>query len=85
MSLTAMYVEAAARGSGCARRLVDAVAGAAREAGASSLLLHVTEGNLPAERLYRRCGFIPTGRRQPLPHAPQLAEVEMVLLLTAAR
>jgi ribosomal protein S18 acetylase RimI-like enzyme len=56
-----MYVDAALRGSGLARQLVDAVIAAAREAGAVVLHLTVTVGNQPAQRLYRRMGFTTYG------------------------
>lgn len=80
-SLVAMYVEPSTRGTGCAQRLIDAVAEAATLAGARRLLLDVTEVNPMAMRCYRRYGFTETGRRQPLPHRPEIAEIEMVLRL----
>jgi ribosomal protein S18 acetylase RimI-like enzyme len=39
--------------------------------------LWVTETNKPARRLYERCGFKPTGERQPLPSNPALGELAM--------
>ena len=41
----------------------------------------VNERNLPAIRLYRRCGFEFDGRSQPLPPHPGEIERRMVLLL----
>jgi ribosomal protein S18 acetylase RimI-like enzyme len=37
----------------------------------------VTENNKPARGLYERCGFSPTGERQPLPSDPALMELAM--------
>ena len=45
--------------------------------------LCVTESNESARRLYRRHGFVETGRRKPLPSNPELHEEEMVLHLRA--
>jgi ribosomal protein S18 acetylase RimI-like enzyme len=55
--LFSMYVDAAHRHSGLAQRLIEAVIGGAREAGALVLQLSVAAGNVPAQRLYRRMGF----------------------------
>jgi RimJ/RimL family protein N-acetyltransferase len=41
------------------------------------MFLWVTESNAPARRLYERCGFTPTGDRQPLPSDPSLPEIRM--------
>jgi ribosomal protein S18 acetylase RimI-like enzyme len=60
--LFAMWVRPAQRGTGAADRLIDAVCEWARSSDAAVVRLHVTEGNDRAERLYRRCGFVPTGR-----------------------
>ena len=59
--LFSMYVDAAHRGGGLARQLVEAVIAAARDAGAVVLHLTVTVGNEPAQRLYRRMGFATYG------------------------
>ena len=79
--LVAMYVSPSARGTGCAFLLLDAVAAAARAEGAGQLVLDVTEVNPVAARCYSRYGFRPTGHTRPLPHTPQIAEIEMVLAL----
>ena len=79
VQLVAMYVDPMARGTGCAHRLIDAVAGAAAAGGARRLLLQVTDVNPVAQRCYRRYGFVETGRTMPLPHAPDVLEVEMAL------
>jgi GNAT superfamily N-acetyltransferase len=51
-----LYVDPTARGSGCARRLIEAVAGAARAAGANSPYWLTHETNTNARRLYDRLG-----------------------------
>jgi GNAT superfamily N-acetyltransferase len=78
IDLVGMFVEPAARGRGVGAALVEAVAGWARGRRAMRLHLWVTAANGPALALYRRCGFRPTGKTQPLDHAPSLLEVEMV-------
>jgi GNAT superfamily N-acetyltransferase len=64
--LVGMWVEPGARGTGLAERLIDAVADHAREQGATSLILWVTEVNARARAFYQRVGFVPTGSRQPV-------------------
>lgn len=59
--LVALWVDPAARRTGAADALVTAVLGWARDEGVSAVRLHVTAGNVPAERLYARHGFAPTG------------------------
>ena len=49
---------------GIGRRLVEAAAETARRQGARVLRLDVLEGNLPAERLYRSCGFAFAAHRE---------------------
>jgi GNAT superfamily N-acetyltransferase len=79
--LVAMWVDPAARRGGHARALVDAVAGWAAAGGGRALRLWVTDEG--ARALYVRCGFEPDGRSQPLPHAPDVLEVGMTLVLPA--
>ena len=64
MHLYAMWVRPSSRGNGSADALVARVVEWARECSATKVRLHVTEGNHPAERLYARHGFVPTGRRE---------------------
>ena len=59
--LVALWVDPAARGTGTADALVAAVLGWARQEGIPTLRCHVVAGNDPAERLYARHGFAPTG------------------------
>jgi GNAT superfamily N-acetyltransferase len=51
-----LYVDPRARGGGCARRLIEAVARAARTAGANSPYWLTHESNAVARRLYDRLG-----------------------------
>jgi GNAT superfamily N-acetyltransferase len=60
--LISMWVCPAARGRGVGGRLVDAVAGWAREHAAGRVELEVAAGNTAAVRTYMRAGFTVTGR-----------------------
>jgi GNAT superfamily N-acetyltransferase len=64
--LVAMWVAPAARGSGVADRLIDAVVGWSRDGGASELTLGVTDGNERARAVYLRYGFSETDLTFPL-------------------
>ena len=59
--LNAMWVRPSARRRGVGDALVAHVVTWAAERSATLGRLHVTAGNEPAERLYRRHGFAPTG------------------------
>ena len=50
-------LDALVKGRGAGRVLIEAVADAAREAGARRLIVMTTNDNLPALRLYQRAGF----------------------------
>lgn len=81
--LISMWVSPALRGRGAAGALISAVTGWAREQGYPVVTLWVTIGNRPAERLYERHGFRPTGAVQPVrPGEPDLLERELALSLT---
>ena len=77
IELVSMWVRPDARRHGVAAGLVDAVVDWAVTAGVGAVELWVTASNLAAAALYERCGFVPTGRRQPLPSDPSLDEVQM--------
>jgi GNAT superfamily N-acetyltransferase len=79
--LVSMWVDPAARSKGVGRQLIEAVEKWARAQDVRALQLQVTEGNAAAYRLYRRCGFAPTGRTEPGPRDPSLVEHEMRLPL----
>ena len=69
--LASMWVAPELRGSGASRVLVEAVLRWAAVSGFERMVLWVTEGNEPAERMYARCGFEFTGERDVLrPHRP---------------
>ncbi len=59
--LQSMWVDPAARGVGVGDTLVQAVLSWAQDSGYPELRLHVRDGNVPAERLYARNGFVAMG------------------------
>lgn len=75
--LVSMWVAPDFRGTGLAARLVQSVVDWAAGAGYDEIRLWVVEGNLAAQRAYAKCGFEPTGRRQPHPRAQSVMELEM--------
>jgi len=75
--LVSMWVRPAARGQKVGEALIEATAGWARSRGFATLYLWVTESNAPARKLYERCGFTDTGKRQPLSSDPALTEMKM--------
>ncbi len=82
-SLVGMWVAPAWRGRGVADSLVNAVCEQARQAGAATVTLWVTEVNGRARAFYRRLGFAPGGRRQLVrPEEPDHWEEELALRLT---
>jgi GNAT superfamily N-acetyltransferase len=79
--LVSMWVRPSARGFGVGQALVEAAAGWARARHHDILSLWVTESNPAARKLYERCGFTPTGERQPLPSDTSLEEIRMLRAL----
>jgi ribosomal protein S18 acetylase RimI-like enzyme len=78
--LVGVWVSPKLRGSGVADRLVAAVCTLARQSGATSVRLWVTEENGRARAFYRRLGFVPSGSRQLVrPEDPDRWEEELVL------
>jgi len=77
VELVSMFVRPQARGRGVGEALIDGVVRWARDKGADSVHLWVTETNKPARRLYEHYGFTATGERQPLPSNPALTEIAM--------
>lgn len=80
--LVGMWVHPEHRGSRLASVLVEAVREWAVADGAQELALWVADGNAPAARAYSRAGFVPTGRRQPLPSNPAVGEEHWLLDLS---
>jgi len=79
--LFSMYVDAAHRGGGLARRLVETVIDRARDRGALLLDLTVTVGNSSAQRLYRRMGFMVYGtERRGLKVGDRFYDQELMVL-----
>jgi len=68
--LVSMWVAPGARGSGLAPALVLAAEKWCVEHDLNRMLLDVVEDNLPATALYRRLGYLPTGRTEPLRSDP---------------
>jgi GNAT superfamily N-acetyltransferase len=81
VALVSMYVRPQARGRGVGEALVATVLDWAGKRNAACVRLWVTETNAPALALYERCGFAPTGERQPLPSAPGIGEIAMTRIL----
>jgi GNAT superfamily N-acetyltransferase len=75
--LVSLWVRPHARGLGVGAALVDAVVRWAGGRRHSQVHLWVAETNDSARGLYRRCGFTPTGERQPLPSNQQITEIAM--------
>jgi len=65
VQLISMWVDPEARGRGVAGDLIRAVARWALGRGATRVVLFVQEANEPAQQLYARAGFRPTGDRTP--------------------
>ena len=65
VQLISMWVDPNARGRGVAGDLIRAVAGWAVARGSKRVVLFVQEANEPAQHLYERAGFRPTGDRAP--------------------
>ncbi len=70
--------------NGVARRLIDALARAARNAEAKRLFLDVADDNIPALVLYSRLGFKEAGRRKAYyqrPNGPAVDALTLQLVL----
>jgi GNAT superfamily N-acetyltransferase len=80
-NLVSMWVRPSARSLGAGQALIAAAADWAKAREHGNLYLWVTETNTAARGLYERCGFIMTGKQQPLPSDPSLPEVQMRLPL----
>ncbi len=74
-----MWVRPGDRRLGAGRALIQAAVDWGRSKGVSELTLSVVEGNDPAKRLYQGCGFVDTGRREPVRPGLDAREEVMVL------
>jgi ribosomal protein S18 acetylase RimI-like enzyme len=81
--LVSMWVAPQVRGTGTARRLLDAALASAADDGTEIVSLWVADGNARARRFYEQAGFSSSGQRQPLPSAPELGEELLALRLEA--
>jgi GNAT superfamily N-acetyltransferase len=79
--LVSMWVRPQARGRHVGTSLIAAIVDWARKRDIGRLNLWVTDTNQAARLLYERCGFTPTGERQPLPSDPARTEIGMTLPL----
>lgn len=61
--LYSLAIDAAARGQGIGRRLLDAVEQQARQRGCDRVRLEVRADNAAARTLYERCGYARCGQR----------------------
>ena len=75
--VVSMWVRPSARGHRVGEALITAAADWAKAHDHDAVFLWVTESNAPARTLYERCGFKPTGDRQPLPSNQELTEIRM--------
>jgi RimJ/RimL family protein N-acetyltransferase len=73
----AMWVDQDQRGRQLGAQLLAAAEAWAVAAGLHEIRLHVTRGNAPAERVYERAGYRPTGEEQPLRPGSDRVAVEL--------
>jgi GNAT superfamily N-acetyltransferase len=77
VGIVAMWVDPAARRSGVAAGLIDALSRWGRDRGAVQAELWATDGNAPAEASYRAAGFALTGRRWPSQKRPGIVWLQL--------
>lgn len=68
----AMWVDPEHRGTKVGAQILQTLIDWAEARGSAAVRLGVTEGNSPAEALYRSRGFVLTGEREPLTSDPTL-------------
>jgi RimJ/RimL family protein N-acetyltransferase len=74
--MVGVWVCPAARGTGLAAELIQAVLAWGKDR--NKISVHLVEGNLAAEKLYTRLGFERTGHRIRLPRDPSIIEIQLV-------
>jgi ribosomal protein S18 acetylase RimI-like enzyme len=79
--LIAVYVTPTWRQRGIGQTVSQAVVTWAREKGARTIVLSVSDWNEGARHVYESIGFTPTGVQKPLPWNPEVTESEMRLEL----
>ena len=79
-AVVGVWVDPSVRGSGAARALMAAAIQDARDRGFPRLRLEVADDNAAAIAFYERLGFVPTGRRTPMP-PPNAHRTEHELVL----
>ena len=77
LGIFGMWAAPEARGRGVGRALLDAAESWGRGQGSTTAYLSVTEGNSPAQRLYRRAGYVATGADEPLKDGSALTCLEL--------
>src|SRR5262249_43642813 len=75
--LVSMWTAPTHRRHGAGQLLVDAVVDWAKSRKIKTLTLMVVSTNGPAIRFYEKLGFAKTGRTEPYPNDPSIAEYEM--------
>ncbi|MBI4783900.1 MAG: GNAT family N-acetyltransferase [Oscillatoriophycideae cyanobacterium NC_groundwater_1537_Pr4_S-0.65um_50_18] len=77
--LGGMWVDPTCRGHGVGSALIAEILTWAQQRNQTQLELWVTEGNVKAMGLYRKVGFVDTGKRDVLPSNPSLPTIQMSL------
>ncbi len=62
--IATLAVDAAARGQGLGKKILQTLLNFCRACGAHKVFLEVRAGNNAAQRLYNRCGFVEAGLRR---------------------
>ena len=81
MMVLGMYVRAEYHGLGVGTLLMDSMKTLARRLNLSRIMLTVLEGNIPAEKLYRKAGFVECGKLPGWLQEGYINETYMVLQL----
>jgi ribosomal protein S18 acetylase RimI-like enzyme len=64
--ITGMWVDPEVRGLGVGSQLIETAVAQWRALAGRRVSLWVVDGNSSAAALYARCGFVPTGEREPM-------------------